>query len=112
MRVYHNLYVSEELTGKKQEILYKIERNVIQFNKYVIVLSKNKKNQLEFYDSSMLLQKYFKNQDSMIVGIADGYEGALLLVKKITEEVYRETEGADLRDYLLEKQRESEESKE
>lgn len=111
MKYYHNLYIDEGLLEKKEEILYKLEHDVIQLNKYVIVLPENKKNQLELYHSAMLIQKYFKKQELLIVGIADGFEGALLLVKKITQEVYEETEGADIRTWLSEKQCEFEKRK-
>lgn len=112
MRYYYNLYISEELIEKKEEILYKLEHNMLQWNKYVIVLSPNVNHQLEFYDSCMLRQKYFKKQDPLVVGLADGYDGAMKLVEKMTREVYEETKGADLRTYLQKKQREFEERKE
>lgn len=111
MEYYHNLYFEESLLGKKEDILYKLEHDVIQLNKYVIVLSKNEKNQLEFYNSSLLIQKYYKEQNPLILGIAEGFEGALLLVEQITKEVFEETRGADLRTFLLKKQREFEERK-
>ena len=111
MKYYHNLYVNEELLEKKEEILYKLEHDIIQLNKYVIVLSRNGNNQLEFYNSSMLLQKYYKMQEPMIVGIADGFDGALLLIEEITQEVYEETKCADIRTWLTKKQREFEEGK-
>lgn len=111
MRYYHNLYLNEELLDKKEEILYKLEHGKFQWNQYVLVLSQQKQNQLEFYNASMLLQRYFRKQNPMIVGLANGFEGALQLVEEITQEVYDDTKGADIRAWLEGKQREFEERK-
>lgn len=111
MKYYHNLYLSENLVEKKDEMLYKLEHHKIQLNKYVIVLPKNGKNHLEFYDTVLLSQSFYKHQELFVVGIADGFEEALLLVKIIVQEVYDATKGADIRTYLLERQRAFEERK-
>lgn len=39
MKYYHNLYLSDELKEKKEGIIYKLEHDKIQLNKYVIVLA-------------------------------------------------------------------------
>lgn len=109
MRYYHNLYLSDGLAEKKEDIIYKLEHNKFQLNKYVIVLAQNEKNHLEFYNAALLLQRVFGKKNLFVIGIADGEEEALLLVEKITREVYDKTKGADIRAYLLERQRESEE---
>ena len=44
-----------------------------------------------------------------MVGISSGYAKALELVEKITQEVYDETGGTNIRNYVLHKQREYEE---
>lgn len=110
MKYYHALYLSDELALRKTEILHKIERGEWQLNKYLIVLTKNEQNHLEFFDSVLLIQKTFSKDDLFVVGIADGRSGALDLVRQITEEVYAETKGTDIRNYLLKKQQEYEES--
>ena len=110
MRYYHALYVSQKLALRKTEIKHKIERGEWQLNKYLIVLTRNEQNHLEFFDSVLLLQKLFEKEDLFIVGIAEGHSGALEIIQKITEEVYRETGGTDIRNYILWKQQEYEES--
>lgn len=109
MRYYHNLYVSENLVSKKIHILSQIEKERILVNKYLIVLSQNEKNHLEFFDSVMLIQKMMEKESLFVVGIADGYSGALKIVENITQEVYDKTNGTDIRTYILDKQREYEE---
>ena len=110
MKCYHSLYMSEKLVEKKAEIIRKIENDEWQFEKYIIALTQNEKNHLEFYNSVLLIQKAISKEDIFLVGIADGYDAALGLVQTITEEVYANTKGLDIRNYLLDKQREYEES--
>ena len=109
MKYYHNLYLSEGFHDKKAEILDKLERKETQLNKYLVVLSKNSNNQLEIFDSILLIQKIYEMDYLFVVGIADGYDGALEMIEKLTQEVYDITRGTDIRNYFLEKQRQFEE---
>ena len=109
MKYYHGMYISEKLVSKKSEILSKLEKNQLQFEKYLIVLANNGQNQLEIFNSVMLIQKNIKRDELFIVGIANGYNEALELVEKITRQVYDETKGLDIKKYILRSQQEYEE---
>lgn len=109
MKYYFDMYIDEELKGKIGEILHKIENNQVQLNKYVIVLSKNEKNHLEFYDVALLRQNIYEKDSLFLVGIGEGYSGSLKLIEKITQEVLNESGGTDIRGYLLRKQKDFEE---
>ena len=109
MKYYHALYMSEELIEKRAEILDKFENDKWQIEKYLIVLAKNEKNHLEFFNSVLLIQKSIVKDDLFVVGIANGELGAMELIEKITQEVYDETGGTDIRNYILQKQKEFEE---
>lgn len=109
MKYYYNLYWSEELVGKEREILTKLGQEKTQLNKYLIVLTENDANHLEFFDSVLLKQNLIKQKELFVVGIAEGYTGALEVVEKITQEVYDVTKGTDIRRYLLVTQKEFEE---
>lgn len=111
MKYYFNMYISEELVEKKAEILQKIENNQIQLNKYVIVLAKNEKNHLEFYDTALLRQDIFDKDSLFLIGLAEGYSGSAKMIEKITQEVLDESGGTDIRGYLLRKQKDFEERK-
>ena len=108
MKYYHALYMSDKLKTKQKKILDKIESGKWQLDKYLIVLSANKNNQLEFFNSAILLQEAMMKEEMLVVGIADGYDEAMNLVKRITEEVYKSTQGTDIRAYLLDRQQEYE----
>lgn len=109
MKYYHALYMSDKLIRKKTEIIEKIENDKWQMETYLIVLAKNEKNHLEYFHSVLLLQKSISKDDLFIVGIANGEQGAMELVEKITQEVYAETKGTDIRGFILQKQKEFEE---
>ena len=109
MKYYYDLYLDDKLIPKREEILAKLEQDKWQFEKYLITLTKNEKNHLEFYNSVLLIQKAIEKEDLFLVGIASGYESALELVEKITQEVYDKTKGTDIRNYILNKQQEYEE---
>ena len=109
MKYYHELYMSKELIPKKTEIIEKLENDKWQMEKYLIVLAKNEKNHLEYFHSVLLLQKSIAKDDLFVIGIANGELGAMELIEKITQEVYDETKGTDIRGFILQKQKEYEE---
>lgn len=107
MKYYHDLYLSDSLISKKEDIIEKLEKNQWQFSKFLIVLSQSENNHLEFFDSVLLTQNLMPKEELFVIGIADSYIGAVDLVQKITEEVYEKTEGTNIRNYLLKKERNS-----
>ena len=109
MKYYYALYMSKNLETKKEEILRKLEDGRLQYEKYVIALSKGEQNHLEIFNSVLLIQKTIKKDDLFVVGVVSGYGEALELVEKITQEVYDSTKGTDIRGYILQRQKEYEE---
>lgn len=109
MKFYYALYMDEKIISCKEEVLTKLKNDEWQFEKYLITLTKNEKNHLEFYNSVLLIQKTIPKEDLFVVGIANGYEEALELVEKITQDVYDKTKGVDIRNYILQTQQEYEE---
>ena len=108
MKLYYNLYASDSIREKKLKILSQIDDGKFVLNKYLLVLTKNEKNHLEFFDSAYVSQKMIDKEEMFVVGIADSYGGAVSLVEKIVNEVLTVTGGTDIRNYLLEQQREYE----
>ena len=94
---------------KIEQIKKKIEKNKWQFEIYLIALTKNDNNHLEIFNSVLLLQEAISKNELFLVGIASGYTESLELVEKITQEVYDETSGVDIRNYILQKQQKYEE---
>ena len=109
MKYYYSLYMDEYVKENKEKIIKNMEKDKWQLEKYLIALTKNEANHLEIFNSVLLVQKAMLKEDLFIVGIASGYTESLELVEKITQEVYDETSGVDIRNYILQKQREYEE---
>lgn len=109
MKYYFNLYLSEELVEKEKEIIRRLAQDKILINKYIVAITENEANHLEFFDSALLKQKIMKRESLFVVGIAEGYTGALEIVEKITQDVYDITMGTDIRQFFLSTQKEFEE---
>lgn len=106
MRYYKNLYMQEELRKKQHKIIKKLETKKFQINIFLIALSVSTKNHLEIVNSMLLLQKDYPQEDYLVVGLAKSHEDALELVENLTQEVYDNTKGADIRSYILQKEQE------
>ena len=68
----------------------------------MITLCKGR-DQLEIYHCALLQQRYYRKNSPYIIGIANGYEEALELVRQIAEETYKQRGDCDLKRYLLDK---------
>lgn len=108
MKFYCDLYVSECWQGKKAKIIRKLKANRIQPQVYVVALAQGSQNELEFFSSILLKQHVFDSAEVFVVGIADGYDEALLMVRNITEEIYNASGDAGLHAYILKRQDEYE----
>ena len=104
MKYYYNLYLDDYVASNKNEIIEKLENNEWQLEVYLIVLSAHIDNQLEIYNSTLLLQKSFRKEELLIVGITKGYNESLEMVEKIMQEVYDNTKGTDMKSYILNNQ--------
>ena len=106
MEYYKYLYLSEKLVKKRNRIMDRLERNKFQPGIHLILLPKNAKNQLEIINAAYLLQPDYPKEGLFVVGITDSYENALEFVEKISREVYDNTKGLDIRNYILMKEQE------
>lgn len=101
MKFYSDLYLGETVKKKKKYLIQSLEEGKVLLGVYVLVLPLGEQNQLEIFDCLMLAQKVFRREDRFVVGIAAGHGEALELMTRITEDVYEKTGGADLRNYIL-----------
>lgn len=101
MRWYDDLYVGYNLLDKKRQVMWKIKRGKQQFNKYVITLPFNDYDVLDIYPSNVLTQKWYKDSDIVIVGIAEGREEAMDMVQLIIMDCINSTGECKVKDYIL-----------
>lgn len=96
------LYLGE---GIKAEKLDKIKKKLIYkpvwANVYVIAFAHNPGDQLEIFDARQMVQHYYQNNPTEIVGIAKDYDDALVLIKKITQQCLSERGDCKLKEYLI-----------
>lgn len=104
MEFYKDLYVSESLKKRKDKIIRKLKEGKGSFGCYIITLTRNPANELEFYDSVFLYQKNYMRNSVFVVGLAGCYEEALELVRQISEDTYEKRRDAKIRKYILEQQ--------
>lgn len=106
MKYYKKLYIGEGLADKREEVIRRLNQRELLLNTYIITLAQGEQNHLEFFDSILLHQEIIAEQKLIVVGIAAGYDEALEVVEKITREVYDETKDTDIRNYILNKEKE------
>ena len=106
MHIYKYLYVPEGLQKKKENLIKKLKNGKLLPGVYLITLASTDQNQLDIFPSCIRRQKNYPEELPLVVGLTKDFEDALEIVEGITQEVYNETKGADIRSYILEKERE------
>ena len=102
-RFYKYLYWDENIPEKKRDrIKWRLKVSRRNLPCYVLALNEGS-DQLDIYNSLVLLQSYFRKNPRFIVGIAADYAGAAKIVQQIAAECYAENADADLKKYLAER---------
>ena len=109
MEFYRELYVSPSLKSREKKLRSRLEKGKFGPDLYLIVLAQGKQNPLEFFSTILLKQHVFEAAPLFVVGIADGYAGAVDLVEEIVSDVYRKTQDVRVREFIVNNQRQSEE---
>lgn len=100
MRWYTDLYIGENARKKADKIIEKVKKNKLQKNIYLLTGAVNGQDLFDIYPSHVLLKKYYRDKDYLVIGIAVGYNEAVGLVQKIVEELYLKKEITDLKEYF------------
>lgn len=97
MKFYRYLYVDDRIKNLSK-IKWKLKHHAgVQV--YVIAVAHGA-DQLEIYHSAYLKQRYFRYHPPVIVGIASGYDEAVQIIIKITQECLSCTGACNLKEYL------------
>ncbi len=99
LKFYSKLYVSDSIKNINK-IKWKIRTGRGQLNIFLITIS-NSSDQLECFHNGLLKQQIYRKLDLKIVGVATGYEEALIIIQQMLEDVWKETGNADMKSYLL-----------
>lgn len=99
---YEDLYVGYSLLAQKRQIMRKIKNGKPMFNKYVITLPQNDYDTLEIYPSNVLTQKWYRESDIVVIGIAEGKEEAMDMMTLIVMDCLEQTGGVKVKDFIME----------
>ena len=97
---YSRLYVSDDLTEKKDKIIDKIERAAGTPGIYLITVASNEKNLLDIFTADQLLWPVMHKLCPMIIGMARSYEDAVDMAASIILEAYEHTGDFKVESYL------------
>lgn len=108
---YKKIYFGDNAIDKSKEIMRALRKNEPCFGIYLVVLSQTEGSLLDIYEWPEYISdgpvrkrkhRFFRGagSDRCIVGVASGYQDALLLVRRIIDEVYHETGGFDIAGYF------------
>ena len=103
MRWYEDIYVGYNLLEEKRKTIRQIKNGKMMLNTYVIALPSNDYDTLEIYPSNVLIQKWYRDYDMVIVGIAGGKEEALDMLQLIIMDCYNDTGSVNVKQYILDK---------
>ena len=95
-----NIYVGDSIAKKRDKIIKKIKKGKITMKKYVLALSRNDSDLLDVFQANVLKQKYYQEQNIIVVGLASGEEEAFELVKKIIDDCLEATGGYNLKQFF------------
>ncbi len=105
-RSLNTLYFGAGAQNRKEEILRDVRRQKTMSGIYLITFASNGIDQLDIVPLAMLHSKNAPERLPAIVGICLGRQEAFETVERIAADAYRETGSCDLKEYLLQLDRE------
>jgi len=88
MYFYKKLYVDDTIKKKTKSICWKLKHNSGQLDIYVISLACGN-DLFDIFHCANLKQKSFPRENLYVVGIAKGYDNAVLLAKDMVMDLYQ-----------------------
>lgn len=98
MHIFKRVYISPKLIKDKKNLMWRLRHCVFMPSVYVITLAKEQ-DLLEIYHSSLLKQKYYKENPPYVVGIAESHSVAVSMIQEILLDVLKETGGLDIQKF-------------
>lgn len=112
LKWYKDLYVGETVRGKEKKVMRRLEKGKPVPGIWLVTIASNEKNQLDLLPADFLLQRALRRQCPMIVGIGFTRAETLEILQRIVQEAYQETEDANIRAWLLEREQKADRKKE
>lgn len=92
-KLYKRLYTNDLPSKKIKKYRNRIEQRKPSLSLFLITLPLSGEGLFEVYPYTMLLQKHFKedNRSLYVLGLADTYDDALEVVRRLVEDMYVRT---------------------
>lgn len=97
---YRDIYLGNRASQRREELIREIEAGEAPANTYLVTLASGPHNQLEIVPARNVRMPAAHGELPMVVGIGCGRRETFELVRRITEDVYRETGDVRLREYF------------
>ncbi len=98
---YPGLYLGDSIKKKKlDKIKYRLKNRPLLSGVYLITLSRNDSDQLEFFSAKQLAQSYYEKYPPYVIGIAGNRKEAVALVEQIVRECIAKRGDCALKEYL------------
>lgn len=92
--------MADDLAKTKGKVIKKLKQGKLQMGVFVITLPLGDNDMLEICPSYVFLQKFYKETDVTVVGLAGEQASAFSLIEKIADDCMREQGNADIRGYF------------
>lgn len=102
MKIAENVYISEVLKPGRHRLTEWIHREKRIPGLYCITLPVWNSAFLEIYEYNQLLSSFYKEKDITIVGMAAGKQDALVILRRMVNELYLESRLEDAKSYFCE----------
>ena len=102
MEFYTDLYIGEKVE-KPGVLLKKIKKQKKIPDAYIIAFAQSADDELDIRNAKDLNKEFYASENPYIVGIAEDYDDAVDVVKKIAEECFAKRGDCRLRDFLSER---------
>ncbi len=100
MKCISRPYYGEGTLSLAPEFRWKIKYGGQMKGVFLVTLPRYGNDLLEIYSFEMLKKKYYRLYPPVIVGVAKGYDGAVLLAADIVEKTYLTRGDFDVRSYI------------
>lgn len=104
LKWYKYLYLGETVKGKEKKVMRRLEKGKPVPGVWLVTLASNVQNNLDLLPADFLMQKPLRILCPLIVGIGFTRVEAMMILLRITAEVYETTGKMNIRSWLLEKQ--------
>lgn len=103
MEYLSELYLSDDVRKYVRKIKRRLNRRKTDVGHYLITLASNPNDQIDIVPTTVWTTLGHFRPLPKVLGIAGSEDGALELIRVMTEECFRETGDADLKTYFSEK---------